>query len=177
MVQPNPPLLSLRPLVPSDARAFRDLRLEALAGVPEAFGSSYEEEVARSLDDFRAMIPESGPGRIFGGWSGERLVGMAGFAVQGRLKARHKGVMWGVYVQPDLRGQGLGEALVRQVVTHAAAHVIVLEAAVGLSNTGARRTYHKLGFRPYGIERKALRVGDTFYDEELLFMEFETPRV
>lgn len=176
MAQPNPPPLSLRPLVPSDARAFRDLRLEALAGVPEAFGSSYEEEVARSLDDFRAMIPEGGPGRIFGGWSGDRLVGMAGFAVQGRLKARHKGVMWGVYVQPDLRGQGLGEALVRQVVTHAAAHVIVLEAAVGLSNTGARRTYHKLGFRPYGLERKALRVGDTFYDEELLFMEFETPR-
>jgi RimJ/RimL family protein N-acetyltransferase len=97
---------------------------------------------------------------------------MAGFMAQNRLKARHKGLMWGVYVRPDWRGRGLGEALVRQVVDHAADHVIVLEAGVGIFNTGARRTYHKLGFRPYGIERKALRIGDTFYDEELLFIDF-----
>jgi RimJ/RimL family protein N-acetyltransferase len=51
--------------------------------------------------------------------------------------------------------------------------VIVLEAAVGLANESARRTYHSLGFRPYGIERKALRIGDVFYDEELLFIDFQ----
>lgn len=112
---------------------------------------------------------------IFGAFAGERLVGMAGFAVYDRRKASHKGLMWGVYVQAQWRGQGLGKQLVENVIAHAARHVIVLEAAVGLTNESARRTYHALGFKPYGIERKALRVGDAFYDEELLFIEFEEP--
>lgn len=165
--------IPIRPLEPSDARAYRDLRLEALAASPEAFGSSYEEEAPLPLETVRARIPASGPSAIFGAFAEGRLVGMAGFAVYERAKASHKGVMWGVYVQADGRGQGLGRRLVQQVIDHASRHVIMLEAAVGLMNERARRTYHALGFRPYGIERKALRVGDVFYDEELLFIDFQ----
>ncbi|MCG7391447.1 GNAT family N-acetyltransferase [Microvirga sp. ACRRW] len=167
----------IRCLEPSDVQAFRDLRLEALATNPEAFGSSYEEEVTLPLETIRARIPTSGPNAIFGAFAGERLVGMAGFAVYDRRKASHKGLMWGVYVQAEWRGKSLGRKLVQHVIARAAQHVIVLEAAVGITNEGARRTYHALGFKPYGIERKALRVGDTFYDEELLFIDFEEPGV
>jgi len=163
--------LSIRPLQPSDAQAYRDLRLEALRTSPEAFGSSYEEEAPLSLETIAARIPTSGPNAIFGAFAGTGLVGMAGFAVHDRLKARHKGVMWGVFVKPEWRKRQVGKALVQRVIDHAALHVIMLEAAVGLANEGARRTYHGLGFRPYGIERKALRVGDTFYDEELLYLD------
>lgn len=163
----------VRPLEPPDVQAYRDLRLEALAGSPAAFGSSYEEEAPRSLEDFSAHISLSGPDAIFGSFSGNRLTGMAGFAVYGKMKARHKGVMWGVYVQPEWRGRGLGKVLVQRVIDHASRHVIMLEAAVGLTNDSARRTYHKLGFKPYGIERKAIRIGDVFYDEELLCIDFE----
>jgi GNAT superfamily N-acetyltransferase len=158
--------------MPDDAQAFQALRLEALASSPEAFGSSHEEEASLSLDTIRSRISVSGPNAIFGAFAGERLVGMAGFAVYERVKASHKGVMWGVYVQPNWRGHGLGRKLVQCVIDQASRHVIILEAAVGLTNESARRTYHSLGFKPYGIERKALRVGDVFYDEELLFLEF-----
>jgi len=167
----------IRPLAPSDAQAYRDLRLEALAGSPEAFGSSYEEEAPLPLETVRARIPASGPNAIFGAFAEDRLVGMAGFAVYDRQKASHKGLMWGVYVQADWRGQGLGRRLVRQVIDHASRYVIMLEAAVGVTNESARRTYHALGFKPYGVERKALRVGGVFYDEELLFIEFEEPGI
>jgi RimJ/RimL family protein N-acetyltransferase len=51
----------------------------------------------------------------------------------------------------------------------------MLEAAVGLTNGSARRTYHNLGFRPYGIERKAIRIGDVFHDEELLYLDLARP--
>lgn len=162
----------IRSLGPSDAQAFRDLRLEALARSPEAFGSSYEEEAPHSLETVRARIPSSGPNAIFGAFVGSSLVGMAGFAVYDRRKASHKGLMWGVYVQGQWRGHGLGKRLVQRVIEHAAQHIIMLEAAVGLTNESARRTYHALGFKPYGIERKALRIGDVFYDEELLFLDF-----
>ncbi|MBZ6076171.1 GNAT family N-acetyltransferase [Microvirga puerhi] len=172
MSSEDPSSFVLRDLMPADADAYRELRLEALASAPAAFGSSYEEEIRLSLDEFRARIPDTGPNRIFAAFSRDRLVGMAGFVVQDRLKARHKGILWGVYVRPEARGRGLGDALVRQVVDHAARHVVVIEAAVGLFNESARRTYHKLGFKPYGIERKAIRIDDIFYDEELLFIDF-----
>ncbi len=165
----------IRRLEPSDAQAYRDLRLEALAASPEAFGSSHEEEAPLPLETIRARISATSPNAIFGAFTGDRLVGMAGFAVHERAKASHKGLMWGVYVQADRRGLGLGKRLVEQVIDHASRHVIMLEAAVGTTNESARRTYHALGFRPYGIERKALRVGDVFYDEELLFIEFGAP--
>ena len=166
------PAFAIRTLDPSDAQALQSLRLEALESSPEAFASSYEEEVSLPLETVRDRIPSSGPNAIFGAFAEGHLVGMAGFAVHDRVKSRHKGVMWGVYVKPEWRGQRVGQALVRQVIDHAARQVIVLEAAVTLTNESARRTYHGLGFKPYGIERKAIRVGDRFYDEELLFLEF-----
>ena len=165
----------IRVLQPSEAQSYQDLRLEGLQGSPEAFGSSYEEERSLSLEAVQARIPSSAPNAIFGAFVDGRLVGVAGFAVYERMKARHKGVMWGVYVGPRWRGQRVGKALVERVIAHASQHVIVLEAAVGLTNESARRTYHGLGFKPYGIERKAIRVGDAFYDEELLYLDFSEP--
>jgi RimJ/RimL family protein N-acetyltransferase len=167
--------ISIRLLQPSDAQAYQELRLEALKGSPEAFGSSYEEEATLPLETIRARIPSSGPNAIFGAFTDETLVGMAGFGVYERMKARHKGVMWGVFVKPEWRRQRVGTALVQRVVDHAAHHVIMLEAAVGLTNGSARRTYHNLGFRPYGIERKAIRIGDVFHDEELLYLDLARP--
>jgi GNAT superfamily N-acetyltransferase len=167
--------LSIRLLHPSDAQAYRDLRLEALKSSPEAFGSSYEEEAPLPLETIKARIPSSGPNAIFGAFSDKALVGMGGFAVYERMKARHKGVMWGVFVRPDWRKQAVGKAVVQHVIDHASRHVIMLEAAVGLANGSARRTYHSLGFRPYGIERKVIRIGEIFYDEELLYLDLARP--
>ncbi len=164
----------IRILEPSDAQAFRNLRLEALASAPEAFGASHEEEVSLPIETIRMRLSSS-PNAVFGAFADDTLIGMAGFAVHERVKARHKGVMWGVYVKPAWRGHRVGNALVERVIAHASRHVIMLEAAVGLTNDGARRTYHGLGFKPYGIARKALRVGDTFYDEELLCLDLPPP--
>ena len=166
----------IRVLDPSDASTFRDLRLEALASAPEAFGASYEEEASLPLETIQTRLSSSGPNAVFGAFAGGNLVGVAGFAVHERVKASHKGVMWGVFVRPEWRGHSIGRALVQRVTDHASRHVIMLEATVGLTNEGARRTYHGLGFKPYGVQRKALRVGDRFYDEELLCIDFPQPQ-
>jgi len=42
---------SLRRAVPGDEPILRELRLQALSEVPEAFGSTYERELARTPSD------------------------------------------------------------------------------------------------------------------------------
>ena len=41
--------IGIRQLTPADAAAFQALRLRSLRESPEAFGSSYDEEVSRPL--------------------------------------------------------------------------------------------------------------------------------
>jgi RimJ/RimL family protein N-acetyltransferase len=38
------------------------------------------------------------------------------------------------------------------------------------SNVAARRLYSAAGFEEYGLERRALKVGDEYYDEVLMVL-------
>lgn len=166
-----PDRFTIRTLTPADVARYRDLRLEALRDTPMAFSSSYEEESLLSLDVFRARLPDDGVSAVFAAFDGANTVGMAGFQKNAQLKSRHKGVMWGVYVSPDHRGQGLAGQLVDAVIERARNHVLVLECGVAIENPAARRVYHARGFVPYGIERKAIHIDGAYFDEELLVIE------
>ncbi len=171
---PLDPEIRIRRLVPADADALRLLRMEALTTAPEAFGSSPEEEEARSMDLVRSRLDASIADAVFGAFAGDELVGMAGFALSQGIKKRHKGVLWGVFVRAGWRDGGTGERLVRAVIAHARNHVLLLQASVVTSNGAARRIYDRLGFESYGTERRALRVGDVFHDEELLVLDLQS---
>lgn len=162
----------IRPLAADDAETFRNLRLTALETSPEAFGASHAEEAAQSLSFFAARLAPEPPGQVLGAFLGDVLVGMAGFRTLNSPKSRHKGYLWGVYVARAARGHGIGEKLVTAVIEHARRHVLILQANVVTINRGAYLLYEKLGFVPYGIESRALRIGDVFYDEALLALDF-----
>jgi len=168
------PEIHIRRLVPADAEALRVLRMEALTTAPEAFGSSPDEEAARPMDVVRARLDAAMPDAVFGAFAGVDLVGMAGFALSQGIKKRHKGMLWGVFVRAGWRDGGTGERLVRAVISHARNHVLLLQASVVTSNGAARRVYDRLGFESYGTERRALRVGDAFHDEELLVLDLQS---
>ena len=140
---------------------------------PLAFGSSYEEEVEQPIELVRQRLSGDGPSAVFGAFAADALVGMAGFAFNDRVKQRHKGGLWGVYVQPQWRGRGLGEGLVKAVIAHASKHVQWLQATVGVTNLDAKRIYNRLGFVPYGLERQGLCVDGVYYDEELLALDLK----
>lgn len=160
----------LRVLEPADAPAFHRLRLEGLRHHPEAFGAAYEEEAALRPAEIERRL---GEGTVFGAFGGGELVGVAGLLVPGAAKKRHKGVLFGVYVRADARGDGLGTALVSSVIAHARSRVEQLHTTVVTDNAPARRVYEKLGFRPYGLEPRALKVADRYYDQELLVLVLE----
>ncbi len=163
----------IRPLTAADAAAYRALRLQALRDHPKAFGASYEDEVARSLE-ITAKRLDGGPlNCVFGAFAGDDLVGTAGFIVPDRSpKSRHKGLLVGVHVAPAHRGRALGRRLVAAVIDHARAHIMLLQAGVGVTNAPALRLYESLGFRQYGLEEKALRVDGVFIDEALIVLDF-----
>ncbi len=169
------PGTTIRRLGPEDAEAFRALRLTALTSAPAAFASSPEEERALSIDTIRSRLAPTGPNAAFGAFAGHDLVGMAGFVLNEKIKQRHKGTLVGVFVLPQWQRRGLGAALVRSVIAHAAEHARLIQAHVVMSNDAARRMYRALGFLPFGIERKALCVDGVFHDEELIALELPVP--
>lgn len=154
-------------LGPEHAGAFRALRLEGLEHHPCAFAAAHDEELGQSAADAAERLAQQA---VFGGFLGDTLVGVAGFATPALVKKMHKGLLWGVYVQAAVRGQGLGRALVSRVIDHARARVAQLHAAVATENTIACGLYRDLGFTTYGIEPRALKVGDRYRDQELMVL-------
>lgn len=166
----------IRPLRTEDAPQWRRLRLEALELCPTAFSTSYEEASRQDVAAFASHIPP--PGRrsvLLGAFRDDVLLGTAGVHVPATAKLAHKGELWGVYVAPAMRGRGVAAALVRAAIEHARTRVAVLQLAVGTDNTSARALYHRLGFVPYGLERRAMRVAGQDYDDELLALDFIDP--
>lgn len=164
----------IRLLSAEDAAALRRLRLQALQEHPDFFGADYEDEARLSEADFAARMPQP-PGGIFGGFaaSSEDLAASVTLVVPAGRKQRHRGHVYGLYVEPSWRNQGLGRALMEALIRHAREQpgLRVLLLAVTTPNAGARRLYLGLDFQAYGVEPRALQVGQRLIDEELLSME------
>ena len=47
--------------------------------------------------------------------------------------------------------------------------------SVSVSQEAARRLYHALGFEVYGYEKHALKVSDTYVDDEHMVLWLRTP--
>jgi ribosomal protein S18 acetylase RimI-like enzyme len=156
-----------RRLSGADAEAFQALRLEALERHPSAFAAARDEEEGQSLAEVALRLDQ---GAVFGGFIDGRLSGSAGLAIPTRRKKCHKGVLWGVYVREAARNQGLGRRLVGAVIDYARGRVEQLHATVTTGNPAARQLYRGLGFQTYGIEPRGLKVGDAYFDQELMVL-------
>ncbi len=173
------PDVTVRALAAKDAEAFREIRLEALERVPRAFAESAEEFRAASRETVAARLRRIGAhGFLLGAFDGPRLIGTAGFARGERLKDRHKGRVWGVYVRENHRAQGVGRLLLSELLRRALLeqeieHILL---TVSTEQAAAKRLYASLGFEVFGSERRALKVGEIYVDEDyMVFTRPETP--
>jgi ribosomal protein S18 acetylase RimI-like enzyme len=89
------------------------------------------------------------------------------------VKTSHKLLLVGVYVRPVYRGRALGERLVERVLQYARelGDIAVVQLKVACDNRAACALYERMGLSVYGIERKAIRLGARFIDEELRAIE------
>lgn len=154
-----------RQLIADDAAAFRALRLAGLQEAPTAFGSSYAKERDSTVEDFAGTIARN---HMVGALIGDRLVGVAGFYRSAGEKVEHRGNIWGVYVEPEARGQGIARGLIERLLEHAKTVVEQVHLCVVTDNVAAVRLYEGLGFVSYGTEPRALKVDGTFYDELMM---------
>lgn len=160
----------IRALTEADVVAFRELRLEGLRDHPEAFGADYHETLRRPQEFWIERLRyDAGEAAIYGVDTGGALGGMAGIRRLEGPKLRHTAMIWGVFVRPAWRGQGIADALIGACIGWATAHALhSARLSVVVTNIGAIRCYARNGFTVYGVEPAIIRVGDTYYDELLM---------
>ena len=161
--------MTIRQLDEEDAAAYRELRLRLLRDAPEAYGTTYEEAVARPLEHTAARLraqqdPEVG---FTLGAFGPKLIGMATLLREEGTKSRHRGTVVGMGVAAEARGRGVGRALLDQLLARARRMpgLEQLYLTVVIPNEAARRLYRACGFVAYGIDERGLKLGERYWDE------------
>lgn len=136
-------------LTPQDWESHRELRLEALATNPEAFGATYADNAAYDEETWRARLAAVTYWQAREGSMPRGLVGLWDPLIDaGELDgAEATPFLIALFVCPSARGRGIGAALVEAVLVEARArgHRRVL-LDVRASNRPARALYERLGF-------------------------------
>ena len=164
----------VRVLTEEDGEALWTLRLRALAGNPEAFGTTYDEAIEWGSVSTLQRLRDSNDERFFlGAFIDDSLAGMVRFEREHGTKDRHKGGITSMYVAPETRGRGVGKALMEEVIARARQLEGLEQIRLGAvtTNTAAVALYRALGFTVYGTDPRTLKLGDRYWDEHLMVLD------
>jgi len=168
------PPMEIRRLTEDDAQLFYDFRMLALETDPFSFvespGELLQIPVSVYAERLRAGNAEN---FVFGAFDQRALVGSVGFYQEIPAKRRHKGHIWGVFVIPSARRQGIARALMVQAIAAARATpgLEQIFLTVSVTQQAARNLYQSLGFRSFGVEPCGIRVGGLSVDEQHMLLE------
>ena len=153
-------------LSPSQAGDYRALMLEAYAAHPDAFTSSVAERETLPLRWWEGRLSAEPLAKelVLGAFHAGELVGVVGLSFEQREKVRHKATLFGMYVRPHLRGQGIGRQLVQSALEHARERpgALVVQLTVTETNGPAVALYESCGFIRFGLEPMAVAVGSGY---------------
>ncbi|MDR4945503.1 GNAT family N-acetyltransferase [Neobacillus cucumis] len=168
--------MEIRLLTFKDAKTYWTLRLEALKNHPEAFLSSYEESVQREnpVEQMARNFTVKG-NYTFGAFAQGELIGMVTLIQEERIKVRHKANIFAMYVTPSKRGIGAGKALLTAAINKAIdlSEVEQINLNVTASNHSAKQLYANLGFKQFGLEKKALKINEKYYDDAYMVLHLQ----
>ena len=142
----KPLRVAVRSLVPADAAAYRQVRLDALAKIPLTFGSRPEDEP--DLLQTAARLAASDDRCFFGAFQGEQLVGIVRLSRYEAANEKHRAYLGGLFVLPAFRRDGCGRDLVRAALNRAAGlpGVRRVNLSVVAQQEAAIRLSSRLGF-------------------------------
>ncbi|MEH7122455.1 GNAT family N-acetyltransferase [Bacillus sp. JJ1773] len=159
--------MNIRLLNPDDAVAYRDLRLIALKDHPSAFASSYEEEKDRPAEVYGERF-QSGDSLTFGAFEDDALIGSVTLFNESKLKLKHRANIFAMYVSTEKRKMGIGKQLISAAIEKAKElnEIEQIYLTVEATNEPAKKLYHSFGFETFGRDKKALKIGNVYFDEE-----------
>jgi len=164
--------MNIRLLNHNDVDIFQALRLVAVHESPSAFGESIAEIVEKSSDEVADQLHSHDQGDfVLGAFDDDQhLIGVVGFYRAVHAKQSHKGTLWGMYVTPARRRQGVGCALVAAAIERARnlSGIVTITLRVVASNEAAKRLYALQGFQVVGIEQKAIQLDEGYVAEALM---------
>lgn len=163
--------MEIRRLSGADAEVYRCIRLEGLKLNPEAFGSSFEEELDYSVGVYCDRL-DSEVAYTYGAFAGATLIGVVTLVQESKRKMHHRANIFGMYVTPGFRGQSAGKELMQAVIRKASElkKIEQIYLAVVSNNVPAKNLYDSLGFKTYGVDHHALRIEDDYFDEDLMVL-------
>ena len=145
-MEPYKITMKIERLAVDEGLRLRTIRLRALADAPDAFGSTYAEVAARPLESWPKPLQEIA---AFVAVKDGEDVGL----VRCASDDQHPDTAWlmSMWVAPEARGQGVGEALIEAVIEYARSNgAIRLLLDVGDDNEPAIALYARKGFKPTG---------------------------
>ncbi len=164
----------------ADLPALQAIRLRALTEHPLAFSSSPEQDRVQDAARMEPSLNGRNESIVLGAFArsagnADALVGTAGLVREDSTKLRHSTLIWGMYVSPEVRRQGVGRALVTAAIDRARAWpgVVNVLLAVSARAPEARALYESLGFRAWGAQPRAIFHGGAFHDEVHMVLDID----
>ena len=148
---PSLPVVTVRRIVDADWDRYRTLRLRALRSDPLAFGSTWARESTFTESLWRERTHRAASSSEAASWLAENaggdLVGTAGVFWE-----EPSYVVWGMWVDPDYRGTGVGGRLLDEVLRWTSLDHPTAEVRLSVNPTqvAAVRLYLDRGFRRTG---------------------------
>lgn len=163
----------IRPLTPMDSASYAALMRLGLAENAESFRIS-AHDMGEPLVPFESVRPDAftlGALR-----EDDCLVGTVSFERETRIKLRHKGLIYRMYVRSDAAGRGVGRRLVQAAVARASEidGLEQINLTVVASNARAKYLYASEGFKSFALEQRGLKMGAHYVDEEQMVLRLRT---
>jgi ribosomal protein S18 acetylase RimI-like enzyme len=141
---------------------------------PDNFGSAFIEESQMPQLKFEKYLTENDENNfMFGAFDGEDIIGICGFSREERGKAKHRGEIVQMYVNPIFKGQNIGNRLLSITIERAFENKEIEQIVLSVvaDNKPANKAYEKIGFAEYGLLPNYFKDGERYWDQRFMLLE------